>query len=296
MTSRYATIVVVHVLLRRADGQVLFLQRAGTGEADGQMCLPGGHLEAGESVIAGAIRETAEEAGIHLAETDLEFVHVVHRRQGHDEPRLGFFFLATGWHGEPVNREPHKCAELVWANPAKPPATTVAYTVAALAQISSGRPFSLDGWIDRSPHADPVSRAGEVAGFVVEVERRFTAVQGLPSPVRAQRGLHPIPAGEGVEVVLRVGFAFGEDQLTDRGWFCDTDATAEILDRFCAELSQQPWTRLFAFRPTFELVARHLYRQLAEQISQLVFLELRDDTFGVTTRYTPTIVPAGVRP
>ncbi|WP_415878014.1 NUDIX domain-containing protein [Micromonospora maris] len=39
----------------------MFLQRAGTGEAAGQLCLPGGHLEDGESVVAGAIRETAEE-------------------------------------------------------------------------------------------------------------------------------------------------------------------------------------------------------------------------------------------
>ncbi|MBO3736725.1 NUDIX hydrolase [Actinoplanes flavus] len=293
MKSRYGTIVVVHVLLLRHDGQVLLLQRAGTGEADGQLCLPGGHLEDGESVVAGAIRETAEETGIELAEAHLEFVHVVHRRHGGDDPRLGFFFLATGWQGQPVNTEPHKCAGLVWADPAKPPATTIAYTVAALAQISNGRPFSLDGWTDRSPARVPVPCTRRPEAFTVEIERRITAVQGLPSPVRAQRGLPPIPAGDGIDVVLRAGIAFGEDQLTDRGWFADTDATAEILDRCCAELSRQPWTQVFAFRSTFELVARHLYRQLAEQIPQLAFLELRDDTFGVTTRYAPNITCAG---
>jgi 8-oxo-dGTP diphosphatase len=143
-------------MLRRSDGKVLFLERASTGEAAGQLCLPGGHLEDSESVVAGAIRETAEETGIKLLESSLEFVHIVHRRHGHDDPRLGFFFLTTGWHGEPVNREPHKCAGLVWANPAQPPATTVAYTVAALDQIRSGRPFSLGGWQE---HATPVSPA-----------------------------------------------------------------------------------------------------------------------------------------
>ncbi|MEV4278510.1 NUDIX hydrolase [Actinoplanes xinjiangensis] len=153
LISRYRTIVVVHVLLRRADGKVLFLQRAGTGEAAGQLCLPGGHLEDGESVVDGAIRETAEETGIELRGSNLGFVHVVHRRHGHDDPRLGFFFLATGWQGEPVNREPHKCAGLVWADPAQPPATAIAYTVAALDQIRSGRPFSLDGWQEHTPPA-----------------------------------------------------------------------------------------------------------------------------------------------
>nr|AEK75491.1 putative hydrolase [Micromonospora maris AB-18-032] len=90
---------------------------------------------------------------VELSETNLEFVHVVHRRHGHDDPRLGFFFLATAWQGQPVNREPHKCAGLVWTDPAQPPATTIAYTVAALEQIHSGRPFSLDGWAEHSPSA-----------------------------------------------------------------------------------------------------------------------------------------------
>ena len=51
--------------------------------------------------------------------------------------------------------------------------------------------------------------------FLVEVERSFRAVQGLPSPVRAARGL---PARSGpVEILLRVAVAFDDDQLTERG-------------------------------------------------------------------------------
>ncbi|MEV6345468.1 hypothetical protein [Actinoplanes sp. NPDC051851] len=48
--------------------------------------------------------------------------------------------------GSAIPREPHKCARLVWADPSAPPADTVPYTAAALAQITAGRPFSLDGW------------------------------------------------------------------------------------------------------------------------------------------------------
>jgi hypothetical protein len=44
---------------------------------------------------------------------------------------------------------------------------------------------------------------------------------------------------------------------------------------------------LFDFRPTFELAARHLYQQLSRRIPQLSYIELRDETFGVTTRYAP---------
>ncbi|WP_045742687.1 NUDIX hydrolase [Actinoplanes rectilineatus] len=146
MSSRYRSIVDVHVLLRRADGHILLMERAGTGYADGLLCPPSGHLEAGESVTAGAVRELAEETGVDVREDDLHFVHVVHHRNGRDDPRIGFFFVTDRWQGPPVNREPHKCARLLWADPTDPPPDTVPYTAAALARIASHQPFALDGW------------------------------------------------------------------------------------------------------------------------------------------------------
>jgi 8-oxo-dGTP diphosphatase len=74
------------------------------------------------------------------------YVHVVHHRNPQGQARIGFFFTAARWQGEPVNREPHKCARLYWADPARPPANTVPYTAAALAAITHGGSFSLDGW------------------------------------------------------------------------------------------------------------------------------------------------------
>lgn len=123
--------------------------------------------------------------------------------------------------------------------------------------------------------------------FVVEVEHEFRAVQGLPSPIRAGRGLSLIAPGDSVSVLLRVGVAFDDDQLTERGWFFDTDAAGEILESCCEDLSRRPWTELFDFRPTFELVARHIFHRLSGRIAQLAFVELRDQAFGSSTRYTP---------
>jgi hypothetical protein len=125
--------------------------------------------------------------------------------------------------------------------------------------------------------------------FMVEVERQFEAIQGLPSMVRAERQLPPIPAGEGIRVVLKIGVAFTEDQLTERGWFFDTDIAAEVVQECCDDLARRAWTELFDFRPTFELVARHLYQQLSDRIAQLAYVELRDETFGATTRYSPAV-------
>jgi 8-oxo-dGTP diphosphatase len=146
VTDRYRSIVDVYVLLRRHDGNVLLLERSGTGYADGQLCPPSGHLEAGESVVQGAIREAREETGVRIDPADLAFSLVVHHRNSEGQARIGFFFTATRWEGEPVNREPQKCAGLQWADPARPPANTVPYTAAALTSITREAPFCLDGW------------------------------------------------------------------------------------------------------------------------------------------------------
>ena len=69
--DRYRTIVDVYVLLRRPDGMILLLERSGTGYADGQLCPPSGYLEAGESVVQGAIREAREETGVLIDPADL---------------------------------------------------------------------------------------------------------------------------------------------------------------------------------------------------------------------------------
>ncbi|GAA2845187.1 hypothetical protein Acy02nite_46480 [Actinoplanes cyaneus] len=116
--------------------------------------------------------------------------------------------------------------------------------------------------------------------YTVEVERRFQARQGLRAAVRSV-----LPPGATVAVLLRVGITFDDDQLTDRGWFFDTDVVADLLAECCAELSRETWTSLFPFRPTFELVARELHGRLASQIAQLAYVELRDESLGSTTRY-----------
>ena len=145
-TDRYRPVVDVYVLLQRPDGMILLLERSGTGYADGQLCPPSGHLEDGESVARCGVREAAEETGVGIDPADLVFTHVVHHRNPEGQGRIGIFFTATRWAGEPVNSEPHKCAGLQWADPARPPANTVPYTAAALAAIIGREAFSLDGW------------------------------------------------------------------------------------------------------------------------------------------------------
>ena len=145
MTDRYRSIVDVHLVLVRGD-QLLWARRANTGYADGQLNLVSGHLEAGEDVVAAIIREAAEEVGIGLERAALTCVHVMHHRNPEGEARVGFFFRLARWEGEPVNREPHKCAGLEWHRFDDVPADAVPYPAEAIRRIGKGESFSLHGW------------------------------------------------------------------------------------------------------------------------------------------------------
>lgn len=65
-SERHRFAVVVHVLVT-SDAGILLLRRRGTGIADGCWAPPGGHLEAGETPRAAAVREVREELGLTLA-------------------------------------------------------------------------------------------------------------------------------------------------------------------------------------------------------------------------------------
>lgn len=144
--ARFAIVVDVHVMLRRA-GRVLLLRRAGDVYASGQLCLPSGHMEQGESICQAAVRETLEETGIVLDPAALQHVLSIHQRNsGTVDTRIGFAFTASAWDGEPVNAEPHKHSELIWADPAGLPVDTAEYTAAVMSAARRGVTFTLNGW------------------------------------------------------------------------------------------------------------------------------------------------------
>jgi 8-oxo-dGTP diphosphatase len=131
--QRYASIVDVHVILRRGD-RILLLRRAGDTYASGQLCLTG-------------VRETLEETGITLDPAKLRHVLSIHQRNpGTSHARIGFAFTPHEWDGEPVNAEPHKHSALVWADPARLPPDTVGYAAAVITAIEHGLTFTLNGW------------------------------------------------------------------------------------------------------------------------------------------------------
>ncbi|MGH3251088.1 MAG: nucleotide triphosphate diphosphatase NUDT15 [Trebonia sp.] len=69
--------VGVGALVLRPDGTVLIGHRIKRGESE-SWCLPGGHVEAGESFESAAVREIAEESGIHEVKEAQVFAVVLH--------------------------------------------------------------------------------------------------------------------------------------------------------------------------------------------------------------------------
>lgn len=143
--ARYMSCVDLHVIMRDEHGRVLLGERQNTGWADGQLGLPSGHLEDGESATAGAAREAEEEIGVLIKTGDLRLVHVMHHRT--DSGRAALFFEARDWSGEVTNMEPGKCAGWAFHDPADLPDNVVPYIGEALHQIAAGERYSEQGWL-----------------------------------------------------------------------------------------------------------------------------------------------------
>ncbi|MFF3730198.1 NUDIX domain-containing protein [Streptomyces sp. NPDC002476] len=105
-------------------------------------------LDQGEPLRVGAARELLEETGVTVDPAHLRMVHVVHHRQSADVERIGFFFEATQWSGEPVNREPEKCLGLEWFSVHELPEDIIEYPGEGLLGYLGGDGNSLKehGW------------------------------------------------------------------------------------------------------------------------------------------------------
>jgi hypothetical protein len=60
--------------------------------------------------------------------------------------RVGLFFVARKWTGEPYNAEPHKCSALAWRPLGQLPDDTIGYPAEAIARVLEEEPFALYGW------------------------------------------------------------------------------------------------------------------------------------------------------
>jgi 8-oxo-dGTP diphosphatase len=144
MSERFKIIPEV-VLLVIKDGKLLLLRRQNTGWHDDFYCPPAGHGEENETMKEAAAREAKEEVGITVDPEELEFVHVQHRWNG-DHSRIGFYFVAKSYDGEPYNAEPEKCDDLRYFSLDTLPKKTIAPFKYAIECYTKGISYSEFGW------------------------------------------------------------------------------------------------------------------------------------------------------
>lgn len=142
--ERFKIVPAVHLFLVR-NTEILLLRRYNTGWGDGSYSVPAGHVDGDEKVSDAMMREAKEEIGIEIQTNDLQFAHVMHRKQPYRET-IEFFFSATQWQGEPTNKEPHKCDDLRWFSMEQLPENTVSYVEAAIEHYRRNVFFSEFGW------------------------------------------------------------------------------------------------------------------------------------------------------
>ena len=124
-----------------ADGRLLLVQEQ-KAASHGKWNLPGGHVDHGESPVAAAIRETAEEThlsvqpqymvGIYSGKRAVRFVCVA-RHDGKAEPKAGDEILAVRWFAP---------AEIVAMDDAQLVAPAMLRQI--VADVASGRRLALE--------------------------------------------------------------------------------------------------------------------------------------------------------
>lgn len=139
--------IVASYLLLYKDDTVLLSKRLNTGYRDGEYSVVAGHVEPGETFTQTVIREAREEVGIELLPSDVEVIHVQHRKSNLDDSeRVHVYFRANNWKGTVRNCEPNKCSDLMWSKVTNLPSNMVPCVKHVIEQVSSGNNYSEYGW------------------------------------------------------------------------------------------------------------------------------------------------------
>lgn len=119
MTKPYPKVGVGIIVLKQSAQQTFIMlhQRKGKrGFGKGYWGSGGGHLELGESLLAGALRELAEEAGSDLKVKNVHFLGVMNFTQLPPVHYVDISFRADWVSGDPANTAPDETTEWQWFN------------------------------------------------------------------------------------------------------------------------------------------------------------------------------------
>ncbi|MDR1495152.1 MAG: NUDIX domain-containing protein [Rickettsiales bacterium] len=135
--DRYRITTAVYAVILK-DGQLLMSLRQNTGFMDGSYGLVSGHVEAGETLAEALVRETREEANIHVKKAHLGTTLFRSASSPEFNDYIDFFFLVDDFDGEIKNNEPNKCGELKFFPLDELPGNTISYAKYCVENLLQG--------------------------------------------------------------------------------------------------------------------------------------------------------------
>ncbi|MDR1828486.1 MAG: NUDIX domain-containing protein [Methylobacteriaceae bacterium] len=150
MPERFRPYIATFLIVEN-NGRYLLSLRRNTGYMDGRYGLVSGHVEENESAASACLREAREEAGLDLAATDIEPLHVMHLVDG-VRTYVYIVFITRNYTGPVENREPEKCGGLAWFTRDALPANMAPNIRMVFEHALSGAFYSEAGF----PGMDPV--------------------------------------------------------------------------------------------------------------------------------------------
>lgn len=139
MEERFKTVVCVDCILENEEGKILLMRRKNTKFNDGELELPGGHLEKGEDLFDAMIREIKEELDVDLRREDLKLIYLMHH---YTKERLNFIFEVIPTNLKPIIGEPNKCSELMWVNKNNIPEDTTEKVKQIISDINNNESYN----------------------------------------------------------------------------------------------------------------------------------------------------------
>lgn len=139
--SRQKTTIVVRLILENED-KILFLKK--TLQNGGGYSLVGGKMEHGELPEYAIIRESLEEANIHIKPKHLRLHHIFKRDLNQE---LILLYRAKKWKGHIETMEPNKFKKTVWLDKSDLPRNISNVTRQLLRAYFEKRFFEEQEWI-----------------------------------------------------------------------------------------------------------------------------------------------------
>ncbi|MBI3190578.1 NUDIX domain-containing protein [archaeon] len=144
MKERFKVVPSSYLILIK-DNKILLLRRFNTDFEDGKYGLVAGHVEDNETFRQALAREAFEESGIRINTSDMDIVHVMHRK-GPSDIGVDVFITPQKIDGTPRNTEPHKCDDIGWFDLDNLPGNTIPYIRQAIENIQKNILYSEYGW------------------------------------------------------------------------------------------------------------------------------------------------------